>query len=230
MQPPEPTNQNTNVAPTPAQEPQTPPPSPAPAPTPPPMHDQAVTTPSKKPPIALLGGIAALVLIAIAVGAYFMFSGGVKLQTYTDEKFSLQYPAEYEKKDINDGIMFTEKGEEKTASTVFAYYYSFPEDLTDEQVSLVRETFKTELDKRINDITGTATVIEDVKATDVKFKGEDAVQITGRAVENGQNAGSLKLIAVVNKNMLYLIGVGAHASDPAVASATDTIINSFTVK
>ena len=247
MQPQDPTTPNTNPAtpPNPAPTPNpeqpaqlTPTPSAAPAPAPAPQTtDPGATTPVGPQPakhgldkklIAIILG--ALLVIAAAVAAYFLFFSGIKLATYNGDKFSLEYPEGYEKKDVDEGVQFNEPGNSETASSVFAFYSEFPEELTQEQVDQYTELFKEQAQSSFGTVANTDIEAKDVKVTEVQYKGQKALQMTGKGVKNGVDAGTLKLIAVLNKKEIYMIGVGAHNSDPGVASATERILNSFTVK
>ena len=255
MQPQDPNNQNTNPAtpptpPAPAPEPptQTPPavqtptpsngPAPAPAPIPEPQLEEPANTtplspqPKKMPSKALIGGIlGAIVLVAVAVSVYFLFFSGIKLATYNGQNFSIQYPDGYEQKDVDEGsATFIEKGDAVTASEVGVYYSAFPEALSQEQVDLYRSTIKEQLQTNAGEITGSELQLKDPKVEDVKFKGQDAIQMTAKVTKDGADNGSAKFIAVFDTQKFYMVVVKAHNSDPGVAQATDRIINSFATK
>lgn len=238
---PEDTNAPANTPPTPPAEP-TPPTTPsepatpaAPVETPAAAAPIAAVTPptpgASKPPTKLIAIIlGAVLLIAAGVSAYFLLFSGIKLSTYNGDKFSVQYPEGYEQKAEDSGVTFNEKGDEATASSVFAYFSEFPEEIEQEQIDIFKTAFKEQVESNFGGVTGSDMELTDTKAEDVTYKGSSALQITGKAKREGADAGSMKLIVVIDTKKLYMVGVGAHASDPAVASATDKIINSFTVK
>lgn len=228
MQPqaPKDPNQNTNPAPATA---------PAPAEPVAPVTPTADTTPpavgKSKPPTKVIAIIlGAVLLIAAGVSAYFLLFSGIKLSTYDSDKFSVKYPEGYEQKAEDSGVTFNEKGEEATASSVFAYYSEFPEEISQEQIDIFKTAFKEQVESNFGGVTGSDMQLTDTKAEDIAYKGSDALQITGKAKRGDADAGSMKLIVVIDTKKLYMVGVGAHASDPGVATATDAIINSFTVK
>lgn len=189
-------------------------------------------TPSKNNPpkklIAIILG--AVLLIAAGVSVYFLLFSGIKLSTYNSDKFSVQYPEGYGQKAEDSGVTFTEPGDEATASSVFAYFSEFPEEIDQEQIDIFKSAFKEQVESNFGGVTGSDMQITDTKAEDVTYKGQSAMQITGTAKRDGKDAGSMKLLVVIDTKKLYMVGVGAEKSDPGVAAATDKIINSFTVK
>jgi hypothetical protein len=242
MQPQEPkppvapeSNEAPVTPPTPPVEP-TPPSAPiTPANTPAPITPAAMVTPptpgKNNPPKKLIAIIlGAVLLIAAGVSAYFLLFSGIKLSTYNNDKFSVQYPEGYDQKAEDSGVTFTEKGDANTASSVFAFYSEFPEEIDQEQVDIFKSAFKEQVETNFGGVTGSDMQITDTKAEDITYKGQSAMQITGTAKREGKDAGSMKLLVVIDTKKLYMVGVGAEKSDPGVAAATDKIINSFTVK
>ena len=237
MQPQEPTNPNTTPNQTPSAgvpEPQAPAPAPA-APTPKvtdtPSAGPTTPTPGKKPPMMLIGIVVAVVLaVGAAVAAYFLFFSGIALATYNGDKYSVKYPEGYEQKVEESSVTFNEKGDANTASSVFVYYSEFPAPVEQEQVTLLKDTLKEQMEASIGQATGGNIQIKDSKTEEVKFKGADALQVTGKAERDGKDAGNMKIVMVIDTQKLYMVGVGADISDPGVKNSTDAIINSFTVK
>lgn len=194
------------------------------------MPPQPGKKPSNKLAVAI---IAAVVIIAVAVGAYFIIfrKQGLALETFSNDQFSLSVPKGYERRDIDGGIVFSEPGDQQTASVVFASYSAFPEPIDQEQLDIIKDALTSDPKTSLQSITGNGDQkIEDTQVTETKFKGVDALQITGRGVQNGQTAGRFKMIMVINTEEVYLVGVGAHSSDPAIETELDEIIDSFTVK
>jgi hypothetical protein len=244
MQPQEPktpvTPENNNAPATPPAEPTQPtapsepvtPTTPVEAPIAAPASTATPPTPAKsKPPTKLIAIIlGAVLLIAAGVSAYFLLFSGIKLSTYNSDKFSVQYPEGYQQKAEDSGVTFNEPGDEATASSVFAYYSEFPEEIEQEQVDIFKSAFKEQVESNFGGVTGSDIELTGTKAEDVTYKGSNALQITGNAKRQGADFGKMKLIVVIDTKKLYMVGVGAHTSDAGVASATDKIINSFTVK
>ena len=227
MQPQQPTQQAPAPAPTP-ETPAAPTPPAQPAGTPP-TPPQPGKKPSNKLVIAI---IAAVVVIVVAVGAYFVIfrKQGLALDTFSNDQFSLSVPKGYERRDIDGGIVFSEPGDQQTASVVFASYSAFPEPVDQEQLDIIKDALTSDPQTNLQSITGTSDEIEDTQITETKFKGVDALQITGRGVKDGQTTGRFKMVMVLNTEAVYLVGVGAHSSDPAIETELDEIIDSFTIK
>ena len=173
----------------------------------------------------------AIVVVVVGVCAYFLFFSGIKLATYSGQSFSIQYPDGYEQKDAGEGsATFTEKGDAATASEIGAYYAKFAEPVEQEQIDLYKNALKEQLQSKLNEVTGADIQTKDAKVENIKYKGQDAFQLTAKTTKNGKEDGSVKLIAVFDTEKFYMILVKAHTTDPGVAAAADKIINSFTIK
>jgi hypothetical protein len=175
--------------------------------------------------------VAVLALVAAGWWAYNKWFKGIELETYNNENYTLLVPVGYNKEEDNDFQEFKEPGDEDTQSEVMAYYAAFPEPITADQVSQFKDLLKSELeDAAKNNLANPNDKVEDLKITDVKYKGEDALQLTATVTRDGKKEGEVKLVAVINTNEIYMVGVGAHVSDPGVSKEMDNIINSFEKK
>jgi hypothetical protein len=243
MQPQDPNNQTTNPATPPDSAPEPPtqtPPAPVAATTPipePKLEETSGPAPTaplvkKIPSKALIAGIlGAIILVAAGVSVYFLYFSGIKLATYTGQNFSIQYPDGYEQKVADEGsVTFVEKGSADTASEVAVVYTAFPETLDQEQVDVYRKAIKEQLQTDAGEITGEEVQLKDPKVEDVKYKGQDAIQMTAKIAKDGADVGNAKFIAVFDTEKFFMVVVRTHISDPGVTAATDKIINSFTIK
>ncbi len=214
-----------------------------PAPTQPaPSHEPAFTPPQhgvmpntpmhqpKKSPVMLIGAIiGAVVLIGAGVFAYFTFFTGVSLEAYSSDKYTVQVPVGYTKEEEEDAVTFTEPGNKATASSVFAYYAEFPTTPSKAQLDAAKSTFKKQLETQIGSYTSGTHTISDVKVEDTTYKGQEAFKVSGKA-KSGASEGVIKLIAVIDSEKIFIVGVAADGSDTGLISKSDEIINSFTVK
>lgn len=198
-----------------------------------PQHGVMPNTPAgqpKKAPIALIAIIAgAIVLIGGGVFAYFMFFKGIALEQYNADQYSMQIPAGYTKEDQGDGVVFTEPGAKATASSVFAYYAEFPGNPTQAQIETAKTAFKSQLESKIGTYTSSTHEISDVKIEDTTFKGSDAIKVSAKA-KSDSSEGVVKMIAVIDTEKIYIVGVAADGGDGGLIAKADEIINSFTVK
>ncbi len=211
-----------------------PPPTPSPEPTfAPSQHGVMPNTPthqSKKPPVMLIGAIiGAVVLIGVGVFAYFMFFMGISLEAYSGEKYAMQVPVGYTKEEDADAVTFTEPGDKATASSVFAYYAEFPSTPTNAQLDAAKSTFKKQLETQIDSYTSSTHTVSDVKVEDTTFKGQEAFKVSAKA-KSGASEGVVKLIAVIDSEKIFIVGVAADGSDAGLIAKSDEIINSFTIK
>jgi len=178
----------------------------------------------------LIGIIAgAVVLIGGGVLAYFMLFTGIALEPYNADKYSMQVPVGYNKEDQGDGVVFTEAGSKTTASSVFAYYADFPGSPTQSQIDTAKAAFKSQLESKISTYTSSTHEITDVKVEDTTFKGVDAIKVTGKAKSEGSE-GIVKMIAVIDTEKIFIVGVAVDGGDGGLIAKADEIINSFTVK
>lgn len=209
-------------------------PAPNPAPTfTPPQHGVMPNTPMSQPqksPAMLIGAIiGALVLIGAGVFAYFMFFTGVSLEAYNADKYTMQVPVGYTKEEDDDAVTFTEPGNKATASSVFAYYAEFPSTPSKAQLDAAKSTFKKQLETQINSYTSSTHTITDVKVEDSTFKGQEAFKVSAKA-KSGASEGVVKLVAVIDSEKIFIVGVAADGGDSGLIAKSDEIINSFTIK
>ena len=92
-----------------------------------------------------------------------------------------------------------------------------------------KKEFKSQLENKISDYTTSTHTLTDVKIEDVKYKGEDAFQATAKAKSEGRE-GIFKMIAVVNTEKIFIIGVAADGGDTGLIVKANEIIDSFTIK
>ncbi|HVI69755.1 MAG TPA: hypothetical protein VM581_04855 [Magnetospirillaceae bacterium] len=211
-------------------QPQTPPTEPAFAP---PQHGVMPNTPAhqpKKSPVMLISLIVgAIVVIGGGILAYFLLFTGIALEAYNGEKFTMQVPVGYTKEEETDSVTFTEKGSKATASSVFAYYAEFPTKPTKAQLDTAKAAFKTQLETKIGTYASSTHTITDVKVEDTTYKGQDAIKVTGKAKSEGAE-GVVKMIAVIDSEKIFIVGVAADGGDGGLIAKADEIINSFTIK
>lgn len=212
----------------------TPPPASAPTFTPP-QHGVMPNTPvnasqPKKSPVMLISMIAgAIVLIGGGVLAYLLLFTGITLEPYNADKYTMQVPKGYSKEDQSDGVVFTEPGSKATASSVFAYYADFPGSPTQSQIDAAKTAFKSQLESKIGTYTSSTHEITDVKIEDTTFKGASAIKVSAKA-KGGGGEGVVKMIAVIDTEKIFIVGVAADGGDGGLIAKADEIINSFTVK
>lgn len=242
---PNPTPQDTP----PPQAPQTPPadppafnPASSPTPQTPPAAAPSFTPPQhgvmpgahpgapKKSPVMLISIIAgAVVLIGAGVLAYFLLFTGIALEKYDADKYSMMVPVGYTKEDQGEGVVFNEKDGKATASSVFAYYAEFPTTPTKSQLDTAKAAFKSQLEDKIGTYTSSTHTITDVKVEDTTFKGVEAIKVSAKAKSSGSE-GVVKMIAVIDSEKIFIVGVAADGGDGGLIAKADEIINSFTVK
>jgi hypothetical protein len=186
---------------------------------------------SKRSMLLIIGGIVGAALIGVAIFAVIHFMGGVKLEAYSDENFTLQVPAGYEQEKEDNGISFKEKDGDKTRSEVGVFYEAFPEELSDDQLAEARSVLKDQLGDFTDELVQDSDYgVENVKTAETTFKGAQGYRITGDLVEDGKNVGKFTMVMVMTNKEVYLVGVAANDSDPGVGKKAETIINSFEVK
>lgn len=78
--------------------------------------------------------------------------GGIKLEAYSKDGYSLQIPAEYEKNTEEDEgyTAFDEKDDQKSRSRVIVAHEKFPNTLTDSQKDMLFTTAKSALQGQID--------------------------------------------------------------------------------
>jgi hypothetical protein len=182
--------------------------------------------------IAAFAVVGILVIGIVAVLAMKMLGGSVKLETFSNENLSVLVPAGYSKTPENGGASFEEKeGASGTHSEVVAFYEKLPSGLSDSDIQQVKSSLKSVLQNAAESSASQSDQeIKNIKITDTKFKGDDALKLTGDAMRDGKTVGHYTLIAGVNKNAVYMVGVGVHKSDPGLGKKVDQILNSFTLK
>ena len=219
----------TPIQPGPPQMPATPAPAPLP-PTPPPVR------PRRSKTLRIL--LAALVVIGVflaAAGATMLVlkltSQNIKLTTYATSRYSLQVPESYQKDASGTTVNFNEPDKDPTQSRVMVYFSGFPTPLPENEVKSIRDTLRTQLGTSVEDLAKKGTQkLDDLKVSEGKFKGKDALWLRASVSEDGKPSGKVKLVAVIDSKQLYMIGVAAHEADKGLWQHTDEIINSFVLK
>lgn len=232
--PPQPPQVPSSEPPTfnPSATPTQPSPSPEPAFTPPQhgvMPNTPMSQPKKSPAMLIAAIVGGLVLIGAGVAAYFMFFMGISLEAYSADKYTMQVPVGYTKEEESDAVTFTETGNKATASSVFAYYAEFPSTPSKAQLDSAKATFKKQLETQISSYASSSHTITDVKVEDTTYKGQEAFKVSGKA-KSDASEGVIKLVAVIDSEKIFIVGVAADGSDPGLISKADEIINSFTIK
>jgi len=187
---------------------------------------------TKKRSIIIAAAVAALVVLAITFAALILRTPGVTLETYSNDTYSVLVPKGYTKSASGaDGLTFREAtGKDDTRSEVVVFYRTLPAGLTDSGRAQLKASFKENLLSAAQSSSENGATVVNGKTTDITFKGTDAVKLTAESKKDGKKVGDYTLIAGLNTKGMYIIGVGAHKSDPALAKKTDQIINSFTLK
>lgn len=206
-------------------------PGPAPAPTTPVGGPQPAGLTKKK--LILAAIVVAVLLLLGAIVAILSFSllASIKLKTYTNAKYSMQVPAEYKQEVNGDSVNFTENEPEKTRSEVMVYYADFPSTLTDDQAATIKDTLRNQLKSAADDLAkDDAKKVEGLVVKETTFHAAPALQLTARVTEDGATVGKVTLVAVVDTQRLYMIGVAAHNSDKGLQKKTDAVIDSFRLK
>lgn len=217
--------------PAPEQVPGVPAPEPAPGVVPPqqampqPMQPQS-SRGSKKRLIVGLSIIGAA-LVLLGVGAYFAMKmlGGIKLEAYKDDNFSMMVPVDYTTEDLGDGVSFTEKGDKKTSSAVAANVTPYPAEATDEQIDEYIEQFKETMQDNVKE-TDEGGVVKNIVVTEVTHNGNKALKLTAdHEIEGVTEKGFI--VAGFTKNELYVIAITVDPTDPGLLKKVDTILDSF---
>ncbi len=191
------------------------------------------SSPDKKKKM-MLWIIVAVVVIVLAVGGWFgykQFFGGITLESYKDDTFSLMVPKGYEKKDGESGVTsFVQKGgNEKDDSSVLVFYQAYPSTLTADELTQVKKELRSQFESSLGSVLSSDSneKLENLKITDTTFNGKDALRITATAKQDGKEVGNFTLIAVTTNDELYMVGVAARTKDADLQKKADKIIDSF---
>ena len=219
---------------------------PAPATPPMPGSDGAAPAPSfdtassaaaaggknKKKLVMLIIAVAAVIILA--VGGWFgykAFFGGIKLETYTTNGLSMLVPSGYDKKDKSGATAFIKPGgNEDDNSGVFLFAQAYPQSITADQQKQVQTEIKTELQNTTESFVSDKDKMENVKITDITYKGHAALKMTASAIRDGKKIGDITLIEFTTDKSLYMVGVAVRTEDGSLGKSTDKIINSLEIK
>lgn len=178
--------------------------------------------------------IAAVLVIATAAAVFFLVLpklGGIPLEKYEGENFSVLAPKDYESKEDQGGQIFEEKdSDENTRSQVIASAEKSPEKITKEQQDQLLSLFESGFDQGLEQEIGKDNELEDYKSEKTTHKGNSALMITANIKKDGKEVGKVKIIMGISESAYYLIGVMAHYQDKGLVKSTDKIIDSFELK
>lgn len=186
---------------------------------------------NKKKMMLVVGVVVGLAVVAAIIFGAMKFFGGksIKLETFSNENFSLLVPVGY-KKEEGAVIAFQEPGDKDTQSAVLAQYEKMPETIEESQLAEVRKLFKEQIQQSAPSFVNSDEELKDLKVEDTTFKGQEGILITASIAKGGKVVGDLKMVAVINTEAIYIVGVGVHNSDKDLHKKVDTIINSFELK
>lgn len=175
-----------------------------------------------------------VVIIVLAVGGFFafkQFTGGVKLESFSNDEFSIMFPAGYEQDEKTTAVTFTEPDDDRdTRSSVFVFTDDVPSAATTQQKDDALDKIEEGLDSLVQSSTRVSQKIEDKKITRVEFAGGKAIKFVASVTEDGQRVGRIHMVAGLNDEKTFIIMVLAHVSDPGVEKNADKIIESFSFK
>lgn len=197
------------------------------------FHPLAPAKQKKKAMAMVVLVVAALLVIGVvAFVATKLLGGSIKLEQYSNNNLTVLVPANYNRIEENGGATFEEKeGTDDTRSEVIAYYEALPSGLSEGDLEEFRGTLRTVLEQAAESSASTdGKEVKNMKITDITFNGDKALRLTADAVADGKKVGTYTMIAGLNSKAVYMIGVGAHTSDPGLAKSTDKIIDSFKLK
>jgi hypothetical protein len=205
----------------------------------PPLQPQAIPLSQpiqkrSKQTLLLIGlGVGAVLILALGVlFASKTLNPSITLTTYSNDSYSMLVPKGYtQSASGSDGLTFKEAtGEDNARSEVVVFYRAIPAGMNASDLTKVKDTLKDNLLTAVNSSTENDAKIVNVKTTDITFKGSDAIKLTASSQTDGKTTGNYTLVASVSTKGMFIVGVEAHKSDPALAKKTDQIINSFTLK
>lgn len=157
----------------------------------------------------------------------------VELETYSNDKFSLLAPKDYQKTEEEGSVSFEETSDDDkgTRTYVEAFREVYEESMDDAQktetLDMMESGFKESLEEASKEYNNT---VDDYKSESTSFKGNAARVITATIRQDGKTAGRVKVVIGVTDNSFFVVSVNAHQSDRGVTNNIDKIIDSFELK
>ena len=184
---------------------------------------------------SIVGG---LLLIGGGVWAILTFMvGGIKLETYQGEGYSVLVPSEYTKKESGDTISY--ESERKKGKNDKDVYSTMSVSSTDMPAGTTKDQVVEMYDKLFSEETFTQSVssaspdgagVKDFKSEEITHQGHTARKYTATAEQDGQEVGKFTMIVVFGEKKLYMLVVAAHSDiEPGFRKSVDKIINSFKI-
>lgn len=198
-----------------------------------PPEEAQQAKPFKKRLLFLLApALIIITLLGILVASQ-VFSGGLKLATYSGDAFSIKYPAGYEEATENNATAFKEAGEmsDETLSGVIVAMDDLPADISDQQRNLIKEKLPEQVDAFLTTATaGGENEIRNEKTEDTTLAGSEAKRVTAEIYKDEQKVGTFYISSGLTQKKLVLVAVLAHTSDPELDAKAQEILNSFELK
>lgn len=179
----------------------------------------------------LIPALIILTLIGILIGMQ-VFSSGQKLQTYSNDTFSIKYPDGYEQQIEGSATAFKEAGDanDETLSGVIVAMDDLPADITDAQRNLIKEKVPEQVDAFLTATTVGGSEIRNQTSENTTIVGSDARRVTADIFKDDQKVGTFYINAGLTEKKLVLLAVLVHDSDPALHESAPQILSSFDLK
>ena len=189
--------------------------------------------PSRNKRVVVLFVAALLIITAVGVfAALKVFSSSLKLDNFSNDRFSISYPQGYQKEEQDNAIAFKEpEGDENTLSAVVVAVDDLPASVDAQK----RNLLKGQLEEQINafmesTITKDGHELRNQKTSAVKIDQNDATRVDAELYESDQKVGDFHVVAAVTDKKVVIEAVLVHVSDPQVEAKSQDILNSFKLK
>lgn len=188
--------------------------------------------------ILIVSIVAGLLLIGGGVWAILTFMvGGIKLETYKGDGYSVLVPSEYTKKESGGTISY--ESEKKKGKNDKDVYSTMSVSSTDMPTTMSKDQIVEMYDKLFSEDSFTQSVsaaspdgagIKDFKSEKITHQGHTARKYTATAQQDGQKVGEFTMLVVFGDKKLYVLVLAAHSDiEPGFRKSVDKIINSFKV-
>lgn len=184
--------------------------------------------------VLIIAAVAAVVIIGGgAFAAIKLLDGGIPLEKFENDDFSILVPVGYEKEDLGTEVQFSEKktdedNDSDTRSGVEITRDEIPDNVTSEQKKEGLDKLEEQQRKSFeSEFSSEDEKAKDLKIVRGKFQDNDAIIITSDFTKDGKFVGRIKSVTVIVGNNIYGIFVYAHASDNGLIKSIDKIFNSF---
>jgi len=200
----------------------------------PPAAGSPLPSAKKGLPKWLLPVVIAVVVVALAATAYFVFfANKLSLTKYSGDSYSLLVPTDYEKDTSDpDAVTFTEKtGDEKTQSMVGVSYQSYGQTVSDDDLDKAYSELSGSIDQLVSgQLSGSNKLVSKETSTN-DYQGHKALTFTAElADEDNVTVGHVHARMVLDNDGLYVVIVAAHSGDKNLEKSANKILDSLDIK